>query len=88
MAASHPPGRVATARALRREGLSIREVAARIGVARSTVGDWLKGEGEPLYVKTCWCGERFVARHGKARSCSQAHAYKRYKIFGRADYGQ
>jgi predicted transcriptional regulator len=82
MAAPHPPGRAATARALRREGLSIGEVAARIGVARSTVGAWLKGEGEPSYVKTCWCGERFTSQRSDAQSCSKAHGMKHYHLYG------
>jgi transcriptional regulator with XRE-family HTH domain len=80
---SYPPGVINTARALRREGKSIRAIAAELGVPRATVGDWLRDFGEPMYVKTCWCGQVFVARLADAKNCSKAHQDKRWRIYGR-----
>jgi transcriptional regulator with XRE-family HTH domain len=79
----YPPGTINTARALRREGKSIRTIAAELGVPRATVGDWLRGFGEPMYVKTCWCGQTFVSRLADAKSCSRAHMRKRWRLYGR-----
>jgi hypothetical protein len=68
---------------LRREGASIRVIAGTLGVPRSTVGDWLRDSAvEPQYVKTCWCGERFLSHRSHAMSCSKPHTDKRAQIFG------
>ena len=79
---TYPESTKATARRLRREGLSISLVAREMGIPRATVGKWLRGEGETRILKVCWCGERFYAASDKARSCSHAHSIKRYKTFG------
>jgi len=84
----HPESVRATARRLRREGLSIRMISAQIGVPAATVGVWLRGEGQVALIKTCWCGERFISRSWKARSCSRAHQQKRRHMFGPLDYSQ
>lgn len=67
------------ARSRRREGATVRAIAAEIGVPRATVGDWVRGiEGE--YVFRCGlCGESFVAPFvpGKRlRYCTRVHAVK------------
>jgi transposase-like protein len=73
----------ANALALRANGLSIRQVAERLGVAHGTVSDWLRGRGEWYEVRECrLCGERFIAGHGAQRFCSRAHAAKYARVFG------
>lgn len=76
----YPLGKQAHARAMRREGQTIRQIAAALDVPPSTVGDWLRGEGEPQHFKTCWCGERFVSKRSHAYSCSRGHAVKRVTL--------
>lgn len=73
----------ANAFALRANGLSIRQVAERLGVSQSTVSDWLRGPGEWYEVRECrLCGERFIAAHGAHLFCSKAHAAKYGRVFG------
>lgn len=74
-----------TARVLRREGLPVREIARRLGVPKSTVGDWLAGSGEVAHLKTCWCGERFIARRSDHVSCCETHKHKRWRMYGPLD---
>ena len=78
----HPESVKQHARALRREGKSIRAIARELDVPHSTVGDWLRGEGEVTYIQTCWCGERFIAHRAHAGSCSLGHSQKRSRVFG------
>lgn len=78
----HPEPVKGTARRLRREGLSIHAIAERLGVPRSTVGDWLRGTGGTMHIRTCWCGERFVARNTNGVYCSPAHARKGWSLTG------
>lgn len=82
MGAPYPESVRATARRLRREGLSICAVAAELGIAESTAKEWLKGTGQARYVKTCWCGEVFTATRSDAMSCCHAHTVKRIAVFG------
>jgi hypothetical protein len=73
----------ANANALRANGLSISQVADKLGVPRGTIGDWLRGRGEWYEVRDCeLCGERFIAGHGAQRFCSSAHAHKHRRVFG------
>jgi uncharacterized protein YjcR len=73
----------ANAHALRANGLSIREVAERLGVPASTVGDWLRGRGEWYTVRECrLCGERFIPANGRQRFCTPAHQRKHYDVYG------
>jgi transcriptional regulator with XRE-family HTH domain len=73
----------ANARALRANGLSISQVAERLGVSQSTVSGWLRGRGEWYEVRECLLrGERFIAGHGAQRFCSKAHGAKYARVFG------
>jgi hypothetical protein len=73
----------ANAHALRANGLSITQVAERLGLARGTVGAWLRGRGEWYELRECeLCGERFIAGHGAQRFCSRAHQQKHRRVFG------
>ena len=68
---------------LRAEGLSIKEVAERLGVSRGTVGHWLHGVGERVLIRDCQlCGERFVTHSTRRRFCSLSHAQKYRRLFG------
>lgn len=83
MPRTHAPESVkATARRLRREGLSHRQIAERIGVARATAQVWVAGVERGEFVKRCWCGAEFVARRSDALSCSEACKTKRWQVFG------
>jgi transcriptional regulator with XRE-family HTH domain len=74
---------MANALALRADGLSIAQVAARLGLARSTVGQWLRGRGEWFEVRECrLCRERFIPASGQQRYCTPAHAAKYRRVFG------
>jgi Homeodomain-like domain len=65
----------ANALALRAGGLSIQQVADRLGVPHSTVGQWLRGRGEWYEVRECeLCGERFIRASGAQRFCTPQHA--------------
>jgi Homeodomain-like domain-containing protein len=67
----------ANAMALRADGLSIRQVAGRLGLSCSTVGQWLRGRGRWYEIRRCrLCGEAFIAVTGKQRFCTKAHANK------------
>jgi transposase-like protein len=73
----------ANALGLRANGLSIRQIAQRLGVAHGTVADWLRGRGEWYEVRECeLCGERFIAASGPHRFCTRAHAAKYRRVFG------
>jgi transcriptional regulator with XRE-family HTH domain len=73
----------ANALGLRANGLSIRQIAERLGVAHGTVADWLRGRGEWYEVRECQlCGDRFVAASGAQRFCSAAHAAKYRRVLG------
>jgi IS30 family transposase len=61
----------ANALGLRANGLSINQIAERLGIAHGTVADWLRGRGEWYEVRECrLCGERFIAASGAQRFCS------------------
>ncbi len=73
----------ANAHALRANGLTIAEIADRLGVPRATVGGWLRGRGEWYEVRECaLCGERFIAVSGRQRFCTRQHAAKHRRVFG------
>jgi hypothetical protein len=73
----------ANALGLRANGLSINQIAERLGIAHGTVADWLRGRGEWYEVRECrLCGERFIAASGAQRFCSPAHAAKYARVFG------
>jgi Homeodomain-like domain len=73
----------ANALGLRANGLSIRQIADRLGVPRGTVAGWLRGRGEWYEVRTCeLCGERFIPASGRQRFCTPQHAAKHRRVFG------
>jgi hypothetical protein len=73
----------ANAHALGADGMSIRQIAQRLGYPRSTVGDWLRGDGEWFEIRTCaLCGERFVPITGRQVFCTAEHAAKYARVFG------
>jgi Homeodomain-like domain len=73
----------ANAHKLRADGLSIRQIADRLGVPKGTVGGWLRGRGEWYEVRECeLCGERFIAASGRQRFCTRQHAKKHRRVFG------
>jgi Homeodomain-like domain len=73
----------ANALGLRASGLSIRQIADRLGVPKGTVGDWVRGRGEWYEVRGCeLCGERFIPAGGRQRFCSRQHAVKHRRVFG------
>jgi hypothetical protein len=73
----------ANALALRANGLSVRQVAERIGVPRGTVAVWLRGRGEWYEVRDCQlCGDRFIAASGRQRFCTPQHRTKYRRVFG------
>ena len=73
----------ANAHALRANGLSIREIAARLDVPRGTVGMWLRGWGERYEIRNCdLCGERFIATTARQRFCTPQHAAKHRRLYG------
>jgi hypothetical protein len=73
----------ANALGLRANGLSINQIAERLGIAHGTVADWLRGRGEWYEVRECrLCGERFIAASGSHRFCTKAHAAKYRRVFG------
>jgi hypothetical protein len=73
----------ANAHALRANGLSIGQIADRLGVPESTVGGWLRGLGEWYEVRECeLCGERFIPASGRQRFCTRQHAAKHRRVFG------
>jgi hypothetical protein len=73
----------ANAHALRANGLTIAQIAARIGVPKATVGGWLRGRGEWYEVRECaLCGERFIPASGRQRFCTRQHAKKHRRVFG------
>jgi IS30 family transposase len=52
------------------EGLSARAIAARLGVPRATVGDWIKGIGETRHDYQCGrCGQHTYRLRSHARYC-------------------
>jgi hypothetical protein len=73
----------ANAFGLRANGLSIRQIADRLGVPKGTVGGWLYGRGKWYEVRECeLCGERFIPASGRQRFCSRQHAAKHRRVFG------
>jgi hypothetical protein len=73
----------ANALGLRANGLSIRQIADRLGVPKGTVASWLRGRGEWYEVRNCeLCGERFIAASGPQRFCTPQHADKHRRVFG------
>lgn len=62
------------ARFLKSNGDSVRTIAAKLGVPRATVGDWVRGMNvEATYHVDCQgagCTERFTALRPFARFCS------------------
>jgi hypothetical protein len=74
----------ANALKLRREGLSISQIAQRLDLPRWTVGGWVRGYGEWYEIRQCrLCGERFIARSGSHRFCTPAHAERFRRERGR-----
>jgi transcriptional regulator with XRE-family HTH domain len=73
----------ANALGLRANGLSIRQIADRLGIPRGTVADWLRGRGEWYEIRDCeLCGERFIAAVGRQRFCTPQHAAKHRRLYG------
>jgi hypothetical protein len=73
----------ANALGLRANGLSIRQIAERLGVPKGTVGGWLRGRGEWYEVRECeLCGERYIPATGRQRFCTREHARKHRRVFG------
>jgi AcrR family transcriptional regulator len=73
----------ANALALRANGLSVRQVAERLGVPKGTVAAWLRGRGEWYELRECQlCGERFIAASGRQRFCTPQHQTKHRRVFG------
>lgn len=73
----------ANALGLHANGLSIRQIADRLGVPKGTVGGWLRGRGEWYEVRVCeLCGERFIPASGCQRFCTRWHAAKHRRVFG------
>ena len=73
----------ANALALRANGLSVRQVAERVGVPHGTVAAWLRGRGEWYEIRECrLCGDRFIAASGRQRFCTPQHASKHRRVFG------
>jgi hypothetical protein len=70
-----------TARRLRGEGVQLREIAERLGVARSTVWDWTADIAVPD-PECVLCGDPFPPGPGGKRFCCPAHAGKHWKVFG------
>jgi hypothetical protein len=67
---------------LRANGLSFTAIAEQVGVARTTVGDWLRGHGEWSEWRECrLCGEPFTPHSGAQRFCTPEHAAKHYRVF-------
>jgi transcriptional regulator with XRE-family HTH domain len=72
----------ANALALRANGLSIQQIADRLGVPHSTVGQWLRGRGEWYEIRDCeLCGEPFIRASGAQRFCTPQHANKHRRLF-------
>ena len=75
----------ANALALRANGLTIAQVAERLGVPKASVGGWLRGRGEWYEVRECaLCGKPFIAASGRQRFCTRQHAKKHRRVFGPA----
>jgi hypothetical protein len=73
----------ANAHALRANGLTIAQIADRIGVPKANVGGWLRGRGEWYDVRECeLCGEPFIPGNGRQRFCTRAHQRKHARVFG------
>ena len=69
--------------ALRANGLSVRQVAERVGVPQGTVAAWLRGRGAWYEIRECQlCGETFIAASGRQRFCTPQHQTKHRRIFG------
>ena len=73
----------ANAHALRANGLSLRQIAERLGVPKGTVAAWLRGRGEWYEVRECQlCGDRYIAASGGQRFCTPQHRTKHRRVFG------
>lgn len=65
------------ARFLRSNDRSISDIASLLGVARGTVGNWVKGFGETRHYLTCkLCGETFATSRAHAMFCCNYHRDK------------
>lgn len=66
------------ARRLRREGMTVTQIAVELGVPRSTAGGYVRGVEAPRYCLLC--GDPAMGEY--ASFCSRAHGQKHYEIFG------
>ena len=67
-----------TARRLRREGKTVTQIAAELGVPRSTVGGYVRGVEVTRYCLLC----KDPAAGEYSNFCSRAHGQKYYATFG------
>lgn len=68
----HDPALIEEAYRLRAQNLSIRAISERTGIPHSTLGGYLKGEGEAFYEMECaHCGEPILAFRPHRRYCSK-----------------
>jgi predicted transcriptional regulator len=79
-ATSRPDVRVL--RELRAEGLSIRQIAARTGWPRSTVGDLLRGS--EMMRDCALCGSAFWTGNANQKFCCSRHRVKKAKMRAQA----
>lgn len=69
----HDPALIEEAFRLRAQNLSLMMIANQTGIPHSTIGDYLKGQGECFYEIRCeWCGREAVKFSHTARFCSQS----------------
>ena len=67
---------------LRADGLSIRQIVAKLQVPRSTVAAWVRDEGEWYELRNCQlCGAPFRVNSGNHRFCEPRHAEKYARMY-------
>jgi transposase-like protein len=81
----HPEGLRQRAIMLRLDyDMSIRDISQKLGVGRSTVGEWVHGHGEVVHYITCkLCNERVAKERSYALFCSKRCSRKHHHVFGR-----